>query len=122
MFTKTRKTMMAAAIASAVAVTGIAPALAGGMSYGAPAAGGYNAGDIVLAAERKVMKKKVYQEKTYKKDEKKTFEKKRWSYNSKRHGHRYNKKRQGFSYYHDGYWYAKPFWQHDSGININIRL
>lgn len=114
MLIKARKAMMAAAIASAVAVTGIAPSFAGSMTSGAPVAGGYHSGDLVQVADRKVDKKKF--------GKKKTVHKKRWAYESKRHGKRYRHKRSGFSYYHDGYWYAKPFWQVDPGFNINIHL
>jgi hypothetical protein len=107
MFMKARGAIMAAAIASAVAVTGIAPSFAGTMTSGAPVTSGYNSGDLVLVADRKVVKKRIVKKKVVKK---------RWAYNSRRHGHRYRHKRPGFAYYYGGHWYARPFWR----ITINF--
>src|SRR5262245_42715438 len=44
----------------------------------------------------------------------------KWVYNEK-YGHRYRHRRDGFVYFHDGWWYERPYWDRP-GITINLGL
>lgn len=44
---------------------------------------------------------------------------KRWAY-SKRYGERYRHRRHGYGYYHEGWWYPRPYWQ--AGVTIRLGL
>lgn len=111
MLMNTRKAIMAAAIAltaGTVGLTGIAPSFAGTMGSAAPMQkNGYQGTDLL---------QNVAQKKYHKK------QKKRWSYNNRKHGKRYSSRHRGYDYYHDGYWYPRPFWRLEPGIYLNLNL
>ena len=107
----TRKAVMAAAItlvAGAVGFTGVAPSFAGTMNAPAPMQNsGYQAGDLLHNVAQKKYKKKHM---------------KRWSYNNRKHGKRYRSKHAGYRYYHNGWWYPRPYWNYEPGITIRLGL
>jgi hypothetical protein len=55
--------------------------------------------------------------KNYKK-EKRMHKKWMWRHN----GQRFRSKRPGYIYFYDGYWYPRPYWRYEPGINLHIGL
>ena len=57
----------------------------------------------------------------YKKSYKPKMKHRKWVY-SEKYGKRYRHKRHGYVYFHDGWWYPRPYWQSEPGINIHLGL
>jgi hypothetical protein len=55
--------------------------------------------------------------KKYKKREHMRHDK--WAY-SQKYGNRYRHKRHGYGYFHEGWWYARPYWE--PGVTIRLGL
>lgn len=84
---------------------GFGAATVGAQPYAPPPQAMHVASDNVV---------QVYQKKyKYKNNHKK------WAY-SRKYGNRYRHRRNGFAYYHEGWWYPRPYWQ--PGITIRLGL
>jgi hypothetical protein len=44
---------------------------------------------------------------------------KKWVY-SEKYGHRYRHRRHGYTYFYDGWWYPRPYWE--PGVSIHLGL